>query len=285
MFAFAEPIPPEILVRLVPLSTRTIRWLEVFSLKRAILFSAVLIATVFSVRLAINTVIVPIAVDAFPSGIERSLGSQSYRQVQAYALEPSNLPAERVDRLQSLADQLAYSNGISPTPEIHFHASEFFGANALAFPGGPVVVTDELVELLEDDDLILSVVAHEFAHITERHSLEQIFEVLGTLVIASALFGVDEGFIEEASAVAVNLLALERSRQLEMEADLVALDMLDEAGIPKNNLLLAMMRLLESECEAEIGEDQSDCIAGNDGATSWFSTHPPAAQRLEYLKQ
>jgi len=58
-------------------------------------------------------------------------------------------------------------------------------------------------------------------------------------VIASTLFGVDEGFIEEASAVTVNLLALKRSRELEMEADLLALDMLDEAGFPKDNLLLA----------------------------------------------
>ena len=59
--------------------------------------------------------------------------------------------------------------------------SEFFGANAFAFPGGPIVVTDDLVKLLDNDYLTLAVIAHELAHIDQRHSLHQIMEIIGTL--------------------------------------------------------------------------------------------------------
>ena len=80
------------------------------------------------------------------------------------------------------------------------------GANALAFPGGPVVVTDELVLLLQQDDLILSVIAHEFAHIQERHSLQHIVEMIGIGAMTSVMLGANDTLLEEASVVGFKYL-------------------------------------------------------------------------------
>ena len=60
-------------------------------------------------------------------------------------------------------------------------------------------------------------IAHEFAHVQQKHLLQQIVEIIGLAAIASVVFGADETLIEEASAVGLNL-ASKKSRSFEMEA-------------------------------------------------------------------
>ena len=97
------------------------------------------------------------------------------------------------------------------------------GANALAFPGGPIVLTDDLIKLLENDNLILGVIAHEFVHIQKQHSLKQIIEIIGIAALSSIILGSNETLIEEASFVGINLWASKKSREFEKEADLLDL--------------------------------------------------------------
>ena len=85
-----------------------------------------------------------------------------------------------------------------------------------------------LVELLKDDDLILSVIAHEIAHIKERHSLQQIVEIAGLSSIAWMIFGLDESILEEIVFIGINIWGLKKSRDLEKDADIIALKLLEK---------------------------------------------------------
>ena len=275
--------PPQVEALLVSSSSRLIGWLEVFTFKKAVVFVILLVAIVIGYRISFNTVIVPAAVAGFSPAWERKLGHSVYSHLNLTSFEPSELPQSQIDRLGAEAERLAIANGITPVPSIRFHKSDSFGANALAFPGGPIVLTDELVELLGDDGLVMAVVAHELAHVHERHSLEQIFEILGTLALASALFGVDEGFAEEIVSIGIHGISLRKSRALEREADLAALDYLEAAGFERKLLLGAMEKILASPCELEHKENIGACLEQEDGPTGWLSTHPAGAERLQYL--
>ena len=155
------------------------------------------------------------------------------------------------------------------------------GANALAFPGGPIVVTDDLVLLLERDELILSVVAHEFAHVRERHSLQQIIEIVGVAAVASVILGSDDTLLEEFSVVGLNLWANKNSRGFEKQADLLAQQYLQKAGFEKSLFASAIRQLTEHYCSKTPARGVKDCLDKTE--SGWFSTHPSGAERIEYL--
>ena len=119
-------------------------------------------------------------------------------------LEDSELPNIRIERLKNKASDIALAN-VFVSPQILFHKSDTLGANALTFPAGPIVVTDDLVLLLQRDELILGVIAHEFAHVQERQSLQHIIELIGVATIASVVLGTDDTLLEIASAVGISL--------------------------------------------------------------------------------
>ena len=131
-------------------------------------------------------------------------------------------------------------------PEIKFNKSNILGPNALALPGGPIIITDDLVELLKDDDLILSVIAHELAHIKERHSLQQIVEIAGLSSIAWMIFGLDESILEEIVFIGINIWGLKKSRDLEKDADLMALKLLEKIAVKAKTKAMSKTKINEA---------------------------------------
>ena len=142
--------------------------------------------------------------------------------------------------------------------------------------------TDDLIKVLKDDELILSVIAHEIAHIKERHSLQQIVEIAGLSSIAWMIFGLDESILEEIVFIGINIWGLKKSRDLEKDADIIALKLLEKTGISKTNFLLAIEKLTNHYCIATKIE-KSVCM--NEVKSGWLSTHPSGAERLKYLRK
>ncbi len=261
---------------------RTISWLEHFSPKRALILSLILVSAVAVYRMALHSA-TDFTVMIFPASLERQIGENTYEAMRFLIFGPSGLPASQVDRLTTKARHLLDISEVPDSVEVRFHQTDadFIGANALAFPGGPIVITDELVELLANDEQVLSVIAHEIAHIKERHSLRHIVEILGISVIAGVVFGANETIIEEASAIAINLWALQLSRDLEKEADLLAVDLLNQAGINPANFSDALQRLTFHFCANIDIRKVNECVENQNAG--WLSTHPTGAERLEYL--
>ena len=259
--------------------SRSIKWLENFSLSKAMLLSIALVFFVILFRFSLNLSI-PFLVNVFPISWEQEIGRNTYNAMSKTVFEKSELSNLRIQRLREKAADLAVKNGFS-SPQIIFHDSDLIGANALAFPGGPIVITDDLVILLQSDELILSVVAHEFAHIQERHSLQQIIEVVGVAAVASIVLGSDDTLLEEASVIGINLLANKNSRSFEKQADLRAQQYLDKAGFKKSTFANAIKNLTEHYCSKTAVQSVQDCVEKTD--SGWLSTHPSGAERIEYL--
>ena len=279
LFTLLEPLTAEQENNFLKKHEKIINWLEVFSFKKAFILSLILLIGLISLRFALTSSI-NLLVAIFPTKIEEKIGQNAYNSLKYAAFQETQLRPDQISKLRSKANQIASVNGLRRV-DILFHKSDLFGANALAFPGGPIVVTDDLVKLLDNDYLTLAVIAHELAHVDQRHSLHQIMEIIGIAAVASVLFGSTDSLIEEASLVAINLWASKKSRQFEKEADLFALDYLETSELDKNLLARSIAQLTRHVCKAAEGLEFQNCLKKD--TNGWFASHPSRVERLKYL--
>nr|VFK19269.1 MAG: Peptidase family M48 [Candidatus Kentron sp. LPFa]VFK33664.1 MAG: Peptidase family M48 [Candidatus Kentron sp. LPFa] len=141
---------------------------------------------------------------------------------------------------------------------------------------------DDLVELLDEDEF-LAIVAHEYSHIEDRHSLKQIIELIGVSVLAHILFGVDDSLIEEMTAVAIDVRGFRNSRDFEKKADLKAIGILKANDIDPANLVEVIGKLMEYGCKETDAGSSRKCLSKAE--TGWLSTHPGDEERFGYLSE
>ncbi|GAA5938598.1 hypothetical protein JCM1841_003044 [Sporobolomyces salmonicolor] len=198
--------------------------------------------------------------------------------------------------------------------------------NAFVLASREIFVYTGLLEVVEgDDDLLAAVLAHEIAHVTERHIVESLgflalrqvtkcslshLEFEHSLIRTSFRSGVVFDVLRGASwaltvsfpivgdVLSSGFTFLDRhigqraySRALEIEADWLGLDLMAKAGFEPG----AAIRLWEILNEAEIDVEQTGQhrIHERDGeptTTVWdhvalLRTHPTGQERIEKLKR
>ncbi|NOQ42039.1 MAG: M48 family metalloprotease, partial [Desulfuromusa sp.] len=91
-------------------------------------------------------------------------------------------------RLQSLLDSLP---GDSLLHQYNFRIflSDTEDINAIALPGGNIVLFSGLLELMESENELAMVLAHELGHFAHRDHLRGLGRGLGVAVAATLLFG------------------------------------------------------------------------------------------------
>ncbi len=144
--------------------------------------------------------------------------------------------------------------------------------NAFAVPGGHVYLFRGLIERTENLSELAGVVAHEVAHVVERHGIEQ-WRRAQQAQMGLALASILLGGIPDPAAVAIELGAAGvfagYSRDAEREADEEAVDYLVEVGIHPEGLVTFFEKLLE-ERRREPG-----------ALEQFFATHPTTEERME----
>ncbi len=280
-FRSTERLPDEFIRRYESATKRKIAWLEKFSLTRAAILLSIVVLALVGFRLLLPWV-VSMTVAVFPNEWEEKVGIHTYSTMETLRVfSDSELSDDYQHSIREDAKRIAESAGLSREVEVRFQQSTVLGANAVAFPGGPVVVTDELVALLSDREEVLAVIAHEFAHVELRHSLQRAITVAGVSALVFLLFGADESIIEELSVIVADSIMFDSGKDFEREADLLAIDYLIASGIDPEALVNVMERLTDFMCSNLIGQAKLDCQSDS---ASWLSTHPSGAERIAYLK-
>ena len=281
LFVAKEKLNEIDLKSLIPKAELVLKNLDIFSFKSAIIISLTIIVLIIGYRflfISFSSTLVYL----FPHNWEKKIGESTYKTLSSTILEKSEIPEKRKADLREKSQKVFKHSNLYKNPEIKFNKSNILGPNALALPGGPIVITDDLIKLLKDDELILAVIAHEIAHIKERHSLQQIVEVAGLSSIAWMIFGLDESILEEIVFIGINVWSLKKSRDLEKDADLMALKLLEKTGMSKKSFIQAIEKLTKHFC-IETKLEKSVCMS--EVRSGWLSTHPTGAERLEYLKE
>lgn len=164
---------------------------------------------------------------------EIRLGKQLSRQVEQemHVLHHTTLTRtvdEIGERLLAAAGpafrRFPYSFKVVDSPEV----------NAFALPGGPIYVNMGLVEMVDSEDELAAVIAHEMSHVAARHATEMLttqnLTNLALLVAISVIPVAIPPIALEGTRLAYVLGLLHYSRGKESEADRLGLQLMTAAG-------------------------------------------------------
>lgn len=145
--------------------------------------------------------------------------------------------------------------------------------NALAFPGGRVVLLRGLLEATDSPEMLAGVLAHEIQHVVRRHTTRAILQHASTGIMVAAVAGDVSGLVTFALEGARVVAALGYSRQAEAEADSQGMRMLLAARIDP----APAVRFYEKVLTPLDG-------AAPRGAWRYVRTHPAARERVTALR-
>lgn len=231
------------------------RWIDRVGLGRALVAAAVTSAAVVFVATRLPGWIAPLV----PMSLEEKVG----RPVVA-SLEGSfcNGPGGQ-DALRKLV------RALSPrADELDIRVVNFDIVNAAALPGGHIVLFEELVSRAEGPEEVAGVLAHEIAHIENRHVTEAMIRQL-TFGLFVSLFGGGTG------ATLETFLGARYTRGAEAEADEDAIRALQRAGISPLGAAAFFARL---------ARDERSLGAFGQGL-SYISTHPAPGERERRFRE
>ena len=168
---------------------------------------------------------------------EQRIGAQFMRQIRA------SLPLVRdvqiTEYLQDMGNRLVLASGRTDLDNFTFFVIDDPQINAFAIPGGYVGVNSGLIAAMNHEEQLASVVAHEIAHVTQRHharsfatssraSLSAAAAVLAAILIGQA--DPQAGSAALAAGLAVTQQsAINFTRGNEVEADRIGIEILANA--------------------------------------------------------
>lgn len=171
--------------------------------------------------------------------------------------------------LQTERPELPWRFGVVDSPTV----------NAFATPGGTVLVTRGMYERLRNEGELAGLLAHEIAHVLQKHQLRQIQKSLGNewkmeLVnaVAEDKGGSGARNLAKAFSAGTELFARGLDKQDEFEADRMGVVIAARAGYSPYGLVGVLQTL-------------GSLDAADSSVALMFKTHPPAAARLDLLAE
>lgn len=204
---------------------------------------------------------------ALPPQVERQLGAGVLKLLDDRVLAPSTLSAQRQAALRERFRRLQPPLGAAPDWRLQFRSSRV-GPNAFALPSGDIVMTDQLVKLLDSDAAVMAVLAHELGHLHQHHGMRRMIQGSIVTAVSGLVFGDMSALMATAPAL---LLDMKYSRDAEREADDYAVAMMLHNGLGVQPLVEVFTRF--QQLEREEGGDMG-----------YLSSHPPSAERLERMR-
>lgn len=211
------------------------------------------------------------------------LGQNAMQQNLAQLQEQNvrlNADGERVASLQGMVRRLADAADMPQLPyEVTLIHTQV--VNAAAMPGGQMIVFEGLYSgrdaLVEGEDELAAVMAHEIAHVNCRHATERLSKIMTGALIAEVGAAVADANDKDDLALAIRALFAvgtafwipTYSRKDEYEADRVGMFYMARAGYDPRAAPRIWKRVSEKE--------------GNHDSVSIFATHPSDKNRYNEL--
>lgn len=177
-------------------------------------------------------------------------------ELQAYVNQVGRWVAAQTDR---------------PDLQWHFGVIDTASINAFAAPGGYVLVTRGLYEILDNEAQLAAVLAHEIAHVALRHHITVMQQT--SAVSAGARIAQGQGrsyLVNNLIGTGAEVLARGLDKDAEFEADRMGVVLAARAGYDP----YAMVEVLH-KLAVRSGDDQALALL--------FKTHPPPGERLTHL--
>jgi predicted Zn-dependent protease len=205
---------------------------------------------------------------------EIEIGKQTDAQVRQKT--PELRDSQTLTYIRGLGQQLSRS---APGPKYpyRFSVADYREINAFALPGGPVWIHRGVLQSATSESQVAGVLAHEIAHVAQRHAADQLTKAMMTnwgLNALGAILGNSGG--AGTAQVAAGLLAsgvfLKFSRDDEREADEVGVQIMRRAGWDPRGMI-ELFEILRKEEKRDPGSVEV-----------FFSSHPSPRDRIAHLQ-
>ncbi len=173
---------------------------------------------------------------------------------------------ELTQKIERIGQRLARTSQ-RPNLPYTFQVVDDRSINAFATMGGFVYINTGLIATAENEAELASVVAHEIAHITARHSINQMRDVAISQGLMSAAGLRENTIVQLGVQLGVNL---PHSREAELEADQLGLRNLRNAGYAPIGMVTFMQKLMQKS---------------GSSAPDFLSTHPATSDRVRALSR
>jgi beta-barrel assembly-enhancing protease len=233
-----------------------------------------LAAALFSLSLASATPAV--AINLFSVQEDAEVGRQAAQDAERQL--PMLRDGTTEGYINAIVQRLA---AVAPGPRFPYRARVVNAAdiNAFALPGGYVYVNRGLIEAVRNEGELAGVLAHEMAHVAQRHGTSQATKAygaqMGVVLLGQLLGGRDQrlGVGEQImGSLGLNALFMKFSRNAESEADRVGAQMMSRAGYDP----MAMANFFDLLAAQQ---------RGNPSAVSqFFSDHPSPQNRSASIR-
>ncbi len=204
---------------------------------------------------------------------------KAYSEILAEAKTNNTLnpDAEQLKRIRDIANRLIPKTSAFRTDapdwdwEINIIKSDQI--NAWCMPGGKIVFYTGIIEQLElTDDEIAAIMGHEIAHALREHSRERasVAQMQGLgLAILGAATGMQGSSLDLASMIMNVTFTLPNSREHEVEADRMGVELAARAGFNPKAAVNVWKKMAKLSTEAP---------------PEFMSTHPSHQNRIRDLK-
>ncbi len=176
-----------------------------------------------------------------------------------------------VRRMNAIGDRIVKACD-RPDLEYHFHIINSDIINAFAIPGGYIFMTRGIMDFIDDDDELASVIGHEVTHVAKRHgvvlykkSMKDALVNLLVMVLTRDPNAVVAGQMIEQSRTDVY------GRGAEIEADRIGLEYAKKAEYDPNGFMRFILKLQRYETH------RPDLIQ------DYYDFHPPMDARIQLV--
>lgn len=175
------------------------------------------------------------------------------------------------DRLEGITDYLVKASG-RPELEYHFYIIDTDFINAFALPGGYIFITRGLMDFVDDDDELASVVAHELVHVARKHGVVMYKRNLKQMVMNFIVLALTR---DPNAVMASDMIYSSRmdifGRSAEVEADVLGISYMVDSGYNPQAMWRFMDKMKkESTHRPDLLED-------------YFDFHPPMEERKKII--
>lgn len=223
------------------------------------------------VSLALGVMVRTLAADVPPQW-EKTFGDEQLADLRTNLVFVDD--SNQVAQLTALAAPLIKA---VPAGEVQFqfHVVESEFPNAFALPGGHIIITTALLQLVDRPEELLGVMAHEMAHITRHHHARKIISAAGPLVIFGVFFHSRDQTLDVLSGGSGLLVTQGFSQEYELEADEYGWKYLVAANIDPRGMIDLFKKFKAFDARSKV----------EDFLPQAFSSHPALDKRIARLER
>jgi len=174
--------------------------------------------------------------------------------------------------VQSLGMYLTEVAGASDEYDWKFAVMDDGGINAFAAPGGYVLITKGLFDLLSTEDALAFVLAHEINHVLKKHHLKVIQDQERMALVVSKMqesLNVNTELLSNMNSLFKDMTLKGLDKNAEFESDVAGMELSVKAGYSSSAGFDVLFDFLE---EQETSNDEL-----------FFKTHPTPSDRIDVL--